>query len=380
MKYRLQILAIVLIMVLTAVPAVSVYFYTKDTIVRGSGKEAKDVAITIAKFLEQDLEPYKALNEQNEYQPGSYDEEYYKKMLSLIREIRLETGADYIFTEKYISDDSIAYILDSETMDSTDFSPIGSLDSMSEQERNAFYTGKPTMTGLLRDPYWGTYITGFAPIVEPETEQVIGLVGVDYSAHYILNILTKLHFVILMEFFIIAVLLSAGVLLAISAHNKRLNVDFLTGLYNKKYFEECLERMIKCAKAKGQTFTLLIIDVDRFKQINDQYGHGMGDNVLKQVAQFIRLNLEKKGLAFRYGGDEFCVILPNTSVEEASCLADCLSSEIVMEEDEEITVFISVGAAEYKGDMGADELIQQADQAMYRVKFSKLNAVQWSSV
>lgn len=376
----MHMIAMLIIIVLTAIPTSLLYLHTRDTIIREAGKEARDIGIAIATFLESDVEPYKKLSEVEDYEAGEYDQQYYTKMRELFQSIRSETGSDFIFTEKYISDNAIAYVLDSEPIGSESFSPIGTLDSVSEPEREAFKTGKPTATGLIQDPVWGYYITGFAPIHDPQNNQVIGLVGVDYSLSYISAILARLHTVTLLVFILIVVILYALALLAIREHNKGLNHDFLTGLYNRRFFEEVLGRLIKTAKRNEQPFSIMIIDVDNFKMINDQFGHDVGDIALKKVAHFLSSHLKEHDLAFRYGGDEFSVILRNATKERALSVSKRLSVElsnsvITVSQDQTIKVSVSIGLAEYHEGVSQAALVHNADQEMYQAKFAKLKKV-----
>lgn len=378
-RAQLQVIAVFFIVILSVIPISLLYLQTKNTIVREAGKEARDIAITIANSIEHDIEPYKELSDVEQYVTEEYDQQYYRTMLQLFQKIRVETGADFIFTEKFVSDDSIAYILDGEPTDSEDFSPIGSLDTISQYEREAFETGRPTSTPLILDPEWGYYITGFAPIQDPETNEVIGLVGVDYSIEYISAILKKLHTIVVTVFILVALILSTLALLAINAYHKRINLDYLTGLYNRKHFEEQLMRMTKKAKVKKQTFSIMIIDVDNFKQINDRYGHDVGDIALRKVAHVLSTNLKLHDMAFRYGGDEFSVLLPNATKEQALFVSKRLTAElssslVSTDQEQMIKVCVSIGLAEYDSRLSPAALIQTADQEMYQAKFSKLKA------
>jgi diguanylate cyclase (GGDEF)-like protein len=377
---KLQIIAVFFIIILTAIPISLLYQQTKDTIVREAGKEARDIAITVAAFIEHNVEPYKALSSVEHYDLEEYDQQYYKDMLQLFQRLRFETGADFIFTEKFVSPDSIAYILDGEQEDSEKFSPIGSLDTMSGPERDAFEKATPMATKLLHDPVWGYYITGFAPIQDPQTNEVIGLVGVDYSIAYLSGILGKLHTIVIVVFSLVVIILSLLFLFASNAYYKRLNLDYLTGLYNRKYFEEQLQQMIRKTKGKPKPFSIMIIDVDNFKQINDQHGHETGDIALKKVAHFLSAHLKEHDLAFRYGGDEFAAILPDSTKEKATFISRRLNTElsssvITVDQERTIRVCVSIGLAEYVNGMNAATLIHEADQEMYQVKFSKLKKI-----
>jgi len=141
-------------------------------------------------------------------------------------------------------------------------------------------------------------------------------------------------------------------------------VDPLTGVYNRRYLEMRLENEIKRAERKGYPVSLLMIDADNFKQINDNYGHPEGDSALKQLSQKLRAFVRHEDIVARYGGDEFCVVLPDTdknaTMEVASRL--CQASH-------DAKLPISIGYATYPADAAnSEELIKVADQALLEAK------------
>lgn len=375
-KYKIQILAVLMIILVVSSPMLLLYYRTKNMIISEAGEEAKNIASSIAIFLERDLEPYKALNNVDQTDVENFDYQYYQEMLAVFQELKLQTGANYIFTEKLVSEEAIAYILDSEPVDSETFSPLGTLDGISESELEAFQTGLPTATKLVFSPGWGNFITGFAPIRSSENNQVIGLVGVDFSANYILSILKELNSALILLFVIITSMLSCLVLIIMNRQMRLSNQDFLTGLNNRRFFEETLRQMIKLHQTKQTKFSLLIIDIDKFKQINDTYGHGVGDLVLKRIANLICTSIKETDFLFRYGGDEFIVILPDTTQDQATFVAKRLTAEFFdtnfrIDENQTFKVCVSVGVAEYSSDLSIEQFLHKADEEMYRKKTSK---------
>lgn len=98
--------------------------------------------------------------------------------------------------------------------------------------------------------------------------------------------------------------------------------DYLTGLYNRRYFDETLADHVAAANRYGRELSLLLFDVDDFKQLNDTCGHEAGDEALRQFATLLKSSVRKADIVCRFGGDEFAVILPETSQEQAHQLAE----------------------------------------------------------
>lgn len=376
MKYKYQIVAVLITMIVVSSPLLLFYYRTKNIVISEAGNEAMNIASSIATFLERDIDAYKALNSVENYNVQEFDREYYQEMLGIFQELKLKTGADYIYTEKFITEGTVVYILDAEAINSEKFTPIGTEDGVSQPEFKAFQNGISTATELILDPVWGSYITGFAPIRAPGNNEVLGLVGVDFSAEHILGILQELNSALILLFALIASTMSFLVVILIDRHMKRSNEDFLTGLMNRRAFEETLHNMIKLNKRKKVKFSLLVIDIDTFKQINDTYGHGVGDLVLKRVANLICTSIKETDFLFRYGGDEFVVILPHTTKDQASFIAKRLSDEVCeasirIDGNQVIKIQVSVGVAEYSQDVSVDAFLHEADEAMYQKKRSK---------
>jgi diguanylate cyclase (GGDEF)-like protein len=149
--------------------------------------------------------------------------------------------------------------------------------------------------------------------------------------------------------------------------------DELTGVNTRRYVMERLEEEIARCKLRGLKMSFLMIDVDYFKNLNDRYGHLTGDQVLRNVGQIIRDNIREIDIPGRYGGEEFCVILPETNPEGAFYAAERIrkaaEQEVIRAYDETIKVTMSLGIATYP-DHGASlqEIVDKADWALYRSK------------
>lgn len=153
--------------------------------------------------------------------------------------------------------------------------------------------------------------------------------------------------------------------------------DGLTGLYNYNYFKNRLAEEIRLADRKGLPCSMLMLDLDRLKQINDTYGHPVGDSAIRHVGSVLKTALRSGDTAARYGGEEFAVILPETSLLEAALIGDRLCTQIAGAKIpglEQIT--ISVGTASYpRQAKNADDLIIKADQALYEAKKAGRNQI-----
>ena len=145
--------------------------------------------------------------------------------------------------------------------------------------------------------------------------------------------------------------------------------DGLTGLYNRTYALDRFEKELGKARRYGKRLSIIMLDLDHFKLVNDSYGHQAGDMVMQRVGALFRHILRESDLAGRYGGEEFLIVLPETDVEEAAQVAERIRSEIqgFSWPRMDIRVTVSGGVAQFAGDT-ADQLLQRADYLLYRAK------------
>jgi diguanylate cyclase (GGDEF)-like protein len=164
--------------------------------------------------------------------------------------------------------------------------------------------------------------------------------------------------------------------------------DFLTGWHNRRYLQQRLKEELARAQRRGGTIACLMIDIDKFKSVNDGYGHLAGDNALKEVAQRVDTQIRSMDTAARFGGDELAILLPESSATEAARLAErireviaadpfTLTSEIIRH----LTVSVgvaSVSPGRHETDLKSvsDRLLADADAALYRAKALGRNRVQ----
>ena len=156
--------------------------------------------------------------------------------------------------------------------------------------------------------------------------------------------------------------------------------DSLTGLFNSRHMHERLQAEVERAERYIRPLSLMVLDADHFKQINDTYGHLFGDTVLQGLAHVIRECLRRTDNGFRYGGEEFVILLPEAPIASAIALAERLRqsfSEMKVRSDqqEDVSCTISIGVAEFRKGETARQLLQRADEATYRAKHNGRNRV-----
>ncbi len=156
--------------------------------------------------------------------------------------------------------------------------------------------------------------------------------------------------------------------------------DGLTKLYNSRFFYKQLELEVDRLNRYNHSLSLLIIDIDHFKEYNDTFGHLEGDKVLIKLGEVIRSCLRRMDTAHRYGGEEFTVILPETACEEATVVADRIKTSIEAETftpilGENVTITVSIGVTEYQPDERMSSFVQRADQALYLSKNKGRNQI-----
>lgn len=154
--------------------------------------------------------------------------------------------------------------------------------------------------------------------------------------------------------------------------------DVLTNTFNRRYFYNVTKILININQRENKFLSLVLIDIDDFKIINDTYGHQVGDNVLKEIALILKKLIRKSDVLARYGGEEFIIALPNTSRLDAKNLATKLCENIENEkfhEFPELKITISVGISEDR-DISLDELVKKADDALYKAKEIGKNRVE----
>lgn len=153
-------------------------------------------------------------------------------------------------------------------------------------------------------------------------------------------------------------------------------LDKLTGVYNRKYFEEALLFLLDSARLEKTEFAVIMFDIDDFKGINDKYGHQTGDEVLVKLTKEVMASIRQEDIIGRYGGEEFIVLLPNVDNEKAINMAEKIRINIeearILGDKRTVSISIGIAMSAYES-LNSEEIIERADQALYKAKHEGKN-------
>ena len=153
--------------------------------------------------------------------------------------------------------------------------------------------------------------------------------------------------------------------------------DSLTGLLNRRYLDERLQEEVNRSNREGSPMSFMMIDIDNFKQYNDRFGHQAGDEVLRMTAACLKTSLRSADIAARFGGEEFCLLLPNTNLSEARMIGERIRQRVENTNFPNRVVTVSVGVSAYSPlHNSPQEIIEAADKALYQAKRIGKNNVQ----
>jgi diguanylate cyclase (GGDEF)-like protein len=155
--------------------------------------------------------------------------------------------------------------------------------------------------------------------------------------------------------------------------------DPLTGLLNRRYFNEQTQKEVARSRRHNLRFSVLMLDIDHFKRINDTYGHPVGDLAIKALADICNKALRPQDILARYGGEEFVLALPHTEAEGAAVVAERIRQTVeqieLTTEAGPVRFTVSIGIATYKKDLPLEQIVGRADEALYKAKQSGRNRV-----
>ncbi len=163
-------------------------------------------------------------------------------------------------------------------------------------------------------------------------------------------------------------------------YQKMAVIDHLTSIYNRRYFDTRLEEEIARMSRKGFPFCVCILDLDHFKTINDNYGHGMGDLVLREFAHLLKKNLRRLDVVCRIGGEEFAVIMPETDITAGLLILERILEKVTSQpfviQKQSIRISFSGGiVSNTQSFMDHHQILEVADQALYEAKRSGRNQI-----
>ncbi|MCS6874116.1 MAG: GGDEF domain-containing protein [Pyrinomonadaceae bacterium] len=155
--------------------------------------------------------------------------------------------------------------------------------------------------------------------------------------------------------------------------------DPLTGIFNRRYLFRRLDEEVRKVKRYSSALSLVLFDIDHFKEVNDKYGHLVGDKVLVEVCRVIQENVRRTDFVARYGGEEICVLMPNTKLAKAKSVAERIRGKIEQSQigigGSSLNVTLSAGVASFSESDSIEDLIRKADANLYRAKEAGRNRV-----
>jgi diguanylate cyclase (GGDEF)-like protein len=300
---------------------------------------------------------------------------YYQRMQAYFAGVKIDSNIKFIYTERRIDAETSEFILDGEPIGSPDYSAPGSTDPTDSYQESVYATAMPVSFKLTDNLKWGRLLGAYAPILD-RNGAVLGIAGVDIDSSNLYGHLDSLQWMMLITYLLIAGLVFLVLMKYSNTILEPMLKDKLTGAYNMRFFMNFIQDEIKAA-AKNQTdMALMMLDLDHFKNINDTYGHGFGDAVLTSVAKTIGGSLRKTDYFFRYGGEEFLVMIVKTKLEMVLAIAERIRAAVEQNElfnrekniPVKMTISIGISNLGSQDASGANELLEKADQALYAAK------------
>lgn len=214
-----------------------------------------------------------------------------------------------------------------------------------------------------------------------ESAMVLLVVDLAGQRHSVGSVALYWNDLSILVFFLLVTYIIASLKSAFEREKLAAGTDALTGVANRRHFYELADAEINRQRRYGHPFTVCYIDIDNFKQINDTFGHGEGDNLLSLIAQSIRTNMRKTDLVGRIGGDEFALLMPETGADVALNVVGKVHALHDIAWKRGLTVTLSIGMVVYLSPPeNVDGMIKRADALMYSVKAGGKNNIRYEIV
>ena len=368
----------IIVGVIASLPAYIFYSRVEKAITAESEKQAISLVASLSSFIENNSDKYEKLYSTAGSSNGENGTDYREPLIQLFLDIKKSTGAKSIYTEKYISETGLVHILDTENNTREDGTPQVTTGKINSLKTMALQKDIGAVSRIMEHDKSEKLISAFAPIKKKETGEILGIVGVDFSTDHVRSVIEGIRNMMLTAYLVSILLVGLALNALLLIRYKNMITDYMTNLYNKYHFETCIKWCIKDALISGSPFSVMVIDIDDFKIVNDRCGHIVGDEVLKKIAFSIKENTRDDDLCFRYGGDEFIVILPNTTKKQAASVGERIQSKLSLknligENPADLNISLSLGIAQWESGMSAEDITEWADRAMYASKTTGKN-------
>jgi len=368
-KRRIILFTVILLFTvfLFAVPSAFLYQFSVSKVTEDHQEYASAIASAVEYFIGEDLNSFANLSNATDYQTGNYDETYYETIQLRIHAMNDQMNTACIEVVKYIDDQTMMMIIDGEDTVSEDFIGLGEQITIYPIIRSIYAGETDGMNNTIYNDGSDSYVVGYSVIYDQDHTNILGVVIVHNSVVSIQEYLSTIALGIGVTMAILIIFTTLLMFKLLDLRMEVLNKDYLTSLYSKRYLETKLRRAIKESRYKNTPLSLVMIDVDYFKEINDRYGHYVGDIVLKEVANVLLYSTRNIDICSRYGGDEFMIIFPNTLSENTIQIIENIIKSIlrIKISNEQIQISVSVGITQWNRTSDIADFITQADKAMY---------------
>jgi diguanylate cyclase (GGDEF)-like protein len=317
-----------------------------------------------------------------------------KRQLEALRDV--SPHYRFVYLMQLRGQNDVRFLVDSEPASSPDFSPPGMLYREASTRLIALFSSKQPITEGPSEDRWGVWVSALLPHVEPRTGRTLAVLGLDIDAGQWRSTLVKAAMLPLGATLVFV--LAVGLLFRLQARTRKeyarlmmsegrlyeqAHHDSLTGLPNQRLLADRMTQVLSHAHRMEGRASVLFLDLDRFKYVNDSLGHAMGDALLKAVAARLRALVREDDTVARLGGDEFVILLPEIHHDDDSRhVAEKIIAELgkpITVGDQSVSVGVSIGIAQYPDDaLDTAGWLACADRAMYAAKDSGRNTYQFA--